>query len=151
MHEADPFTTAKEALIEAAGWLSDLLLPEGDPKRETADNESAWEQARSLLSRAVEVLDTQGHEMVEDGGEDFPEHGWVPRFRKDIVDQEAAYAATVVERLVGPLRTQNTASVLPLVTPALIESVSGVMEQRFAERLRSEDEMAAAQSEPQSW
>lgn len=148
MHDPSPFSTAKEALLEAAGWMGDMLIPEGDPDREGETNEDAWEQARSLLSSAIEVLDMQGHDQVEIGGEEVVDYGWVPHFRKDIVDQEAAYASGVVNKMVGTLLKQDTASVLRLITPALIDSLKGVMDQRFSSRLESERETADAQPEP---
>lgn len=148
MYEESPFTKAKDNVDEAAAWLREMLLPEGDPARECDANEDSWEQATHLLTRAVDVLNEQGREHVEVGGEEVAGFGWVPRFRSDIIDPQAVAAADGLQALLAPLIALEAGAAALALSASWIEQVQGLLPSQFGARLFSEAEMRDSQPEP---
>jgi hypothetical protein len=152
MFEEYPFTAAQESITQGCAWLAELLLPEGHPERECPSNAESWEQARAFLMRAVATLDERGREHVEDGGQHSPDNGWLPAFRTDVIDADAAAAADAIREALGPL-LRVPSLIVPdnaYLEQRRIETIVSLLESRYPKRLQAEREASANQPDPES-
>jgi len=149
MFDETPFTSAQRLIDEACAWLAEMLLVEGHPDRECASNEDSWEQAQDGLQRAIGLLEDNGRERIESGGQEVAGYGWVPAYETLTIDPDVAGAADALRAVADPLLRLDARSVVPLVTRDLVDGIRALLAAGYTRRIDSEQAMIDHYPEPE--
>lgn len=136
MSSDTPFFDANNFLQEAAGWLSDILLPTGHADREDDDDSACLEAAVDLIDRATNVLTEWGCEYVDVGSEvvdDFCQ----PIVETRIVDPDAVNASNAILALTKAIRFYND-DIKLVLAPSLIDEIRNFIGAHYNARLEAE-------------